>query len=107
MTESIDNLQRKIKQAGDVGAVVRTMKAIKSSNIGQYQKAVAALDAYYKNILSGIHVYLRHQTPPTTFPASSEGTLFIVFGSDQGLVGSFNHAVARFSMEAMSKGERN
>lgn len=105
MSETIENLQRKIKQAGDLGAVVKTMKAITSSHIGQFQRAVSALDAYYKNILTGIQVYLRHHAPPVSNSEVSDHVLLIVFGSDQGLVGSFNHTVARFSLQTLQEAE--
>ncbi len=95
--ESTESMQRKIRQAGDLGAVVRTMKAITASNIGQYQKAADALESYYQTILSGIRVYLHHEKVLPPPPLSHGTTLFIVMGSDQGLVGPFNHAIASFS----------
>lgn len=102
MTDSPEDLQRKIKQASDLGAVVKTMKAITASNIGQYQKAVKALDAYYKTILLGVQVYLRHEAT-AELPLNSEGsTLLIVFGSDQGLVGPFNRSISSFATKSLS-----
>ncbi|ODS84142.1 MAG: hypothetical protein ABS46_04460 [Cytophagaceae bacterium SCN 52-12] len=99
--ESIESMQRKIRQAGDLGAVVKTMKAITASNIGRYQKAVDALEAYYQTILSGIRVYLLHEQLFPSPPLSGGTTLFIVMGSDQGLVGPFNHAIAALSARSI------
>ena len=41
--ESIESLRRKIVTAGELGSVVRTMKALAAVSIHQYQKAVEAL----------------------------------------------------------------
>ena len=43
MSETTESLRRKIASAGDLEGVVRTMKALAASNIGQYEKAVSAL----------------------------------------------------------------
>lgn len=105
MTESPENLQRKIKQAGDLSAVVKTMKAIAASNIGQYQRSVKALDRYYKTILLGVQAYLRNEPLAGSLTAASGSTLLILFGSDQGLVGPFNHAITRFSVQSVLPAE--
>ena len=41
--ENIESLRRKIVTAGELGSVVRTMKALAAVSIHQYQKAVEAL----------------------------------------------------------------
>ncbi len=102
MIESTESMQRKIRQASDLGAVVKTMKAITASNIGQYQKSADALEAYYQTILSGIRVYLHHEQLLPAPPSSRGTTLFIVMGSDQGLVGPFNHTIAAFSARSVA-----
>ena len=42
MSETTASLRRKINEAGDLQSVVRTMKAVAASNIGQYEKSVPA-----------------------------------------------------------------
>lgn len=102
MTDSPENLQRKIRQAGDLGAVVKTMKAITASHIGQYQKAVRSLDRYYQTILLGVHAYLHQHPLRKPVRPTSGKPLFIVFGSDQGLVGPFNHAVTKLMVSTLA-----
>jgi len=46
MSGTIESLTRKISGAADLEAVVRSMKALAASSIGQYQKAVHSLDEY-------------------------------------------------------------
>ena len=43
MSNTTASLRRKIGSAGDLQSVVRTMKALAASNIGQYEQSVRAL----------------------------------------------------------------
>jgi F-type H+-transporting ATPase subunit gamma len=38
--DTLENLRRKLDGANDIKSVVRTMKAVAASNIGQYEMAV-------------------------------------------------------------------
>jgi F-type H+-transporting ATPase subunit gamma len=101
MSDTLASLRRKISGAGDLKSVVRSMKALAASSIGQYEKSVLALADYDRTIELGLAVCLRKRagaaaeldapagTAPTTVNA-------IVFGSDQGLVGQFNDVLADF-----------
>jgi len=48
MSDTTASLRRKIRSAGDLQSVVRTMKALAASSIGQYEKSVRALADYYR-----------------------------------------------------------
>jgi F-type H+-transporting ATPase subunit gamma len=93
------SLRRKIDGAVKLESVVRTMKAVASSSIGQYEAAVRALADYELSVKLGLSVCFRQAGP---FAAHSsretiEGVVgAIVFGSDQGLVGQFNETMAEF-----------
>jgi len=50
MSDNTESLRRKISKAGDLQSVVRTMKAVAASNIGQYEKSVLALADYYHTV---------------------------------------------------------
>jgi len=84
--------------AKDLGAVVRSMKALAASSIAQYEQAVSALDAYYRTVELGLSVCLRAdmlRRPAREVPtAALLGA--IVVGSDQGLVGRFNEVLFDF-----------
>jgi F-type H+-transporting ATPase subunit gamma len=99
------SLRRKIDGAVKLESVVRTMKAVAASSIGQYEAAVRALADYERSVELGLSVCFR-QGWPTFMPSSRKkgtGTVgVIVFGSDQGLVGQFNEAMAEFVESTLS-----
>jgi len=107
MSESAASLRHKIASADDLESVVRTMKAMAASNIGQYENAVRSLGDYYRTVQLGLAACLRHDSPPaiarhkTHQKANAIGA--IVFGSDQGLVGQFNEALVEFVVDTLGK----
>jgi len=101
------SLRRKISSAGDLQSVVRTMKALAASSVGQYEKSVEALGDYYRTVELGLGACLRAHLPVTsgierTEPPGLVGIGAVVFGSDQGLVGQFNDIVADFALETLT-----
>jgi len=107
MSDTMVSLRRKINSAGDLQSVVRTMKAVTASSIGQYEKSVRALADYYRTVELGLGVCLR-QSKPATPVAEPKGNTdagaigAIVFGSDQGLVGQFNEVVADYAIKTLA-----
>lgn len=105
MSDSVANLRQKIVSAGKLGSVVRTMKTMAASNIGQYENAVRALDDYYRTVQLGLITYFRQDklsfTAHPVVPKQAEATGVIVFGSDQGLVGQFNDVIVEFVMNTL------
>lgn len=107
MSNTTANLQRKIHSAEDLQSVVRTMKALSASSIGQYEKAVLALSDYYRTIELGLHACFRKKivaTPKADFSEKNTASTInvIVFGSDQGLVGRFNELLAEYVIKTLS-----
>src|SRR5271154_1403000 len=103
MSDTTESLRRKINSAGDLQSVVRTMKALAASSIGQYEKSVLALTDYYRTVELGLGACLREGKPRDSVPErkrqTEEGAIgAIVFGSDQGLVGQFNEVVADYAI---------
>jgi len=99
MSDSLESLRRKIDGAGELQSVVRTMKALAAASIGQYEAAVRSLADYYQAVELGLAACFRSAVPAhaTAPKASAAGTVgAIVFGSDQGLVGQFNEALADY-----------
>jgi F-type H+-transporting ATPase subunit gamma len=93
------SLRRKIDGAVKLESVVRTMKAVAASSIGQYEAAVRALADYERSVELGLSVCFRQgwATSAHSSRKKDTGTVgVIVFGSDQGLVGQFNEAMAEF-----------
>ena len=59
MSDTTASLRRKIDSAGDLQSVVRTMKALAASSIGQYEQSVRALADYYRTVELGLGVCFR------------------------------------------------
>ena len=92
---------------GDLQSVVRTMKALAASSIGQYERSVSVLADYYRAVELGLGACLREIKPAASAvvdqePADSGPVGAIVFGSDQGLVGRFNEVVADYAIEHLA-----
>ncbi len=107
MSESTASLRRKISGAGDLQSVVRTMKAMAASSIGQYEKSVSALADYYRTVELGLVACLREVGATQLIAECKERTAArpiaaVVFGSDQGLVGQFNDMVADYAIKTLA-----
>lgn len=107
MSDSTASLRRQIDSATDLQSVVRTMKAIAASSIGQYEKSVRALADYERAVALGLGACLRAIGPtalrvPRRGQASARVVSAVVFGSDQGLVGRFNEAVADHAVATLA-----
>jgi len=108
MSDTTTSLRRKIDSAGDLRSVVRTMKAMAASNIGQYEQSVRALADYSRSVELGLSICFRNG--PAAAPISEgkgrtdAGPVgAVVFGSDQGLVGRFNDLVADAALTALAE----
>ena len=94
--KTVEALAQRLDTLGDLRDVTRTMKALSSSSVRQYEHAVEALDAYYRTVEMGLHVVLgQHARPETTGRrrAKPAEAAVVVFGSDSGLCGRFNDVV--------------
>ena len=90
---TLESLSKSIKTTTDLRDIVSTMKALSSASILQYEKAQQSLENYMENIKKAFHVLMINnalQTPPKRV---FKGTLAIVIGADNGLVGRFNKDV--------------
>jgi len=107
MSENTASLTRKISSAGDLQSVVRTMKALAASSIGQYDKSVRALGDYYRTVELGLGACFRESgsaVPIVKRKGQTDAGAIgaVVFGSDQGLVGQFNDVVADFAVKTLA-----
>jgi len=107
MSDTTASLHRKIVGAGDLQSVVRTMKAVAASSIGQYENSVRALADYYHTVELGLGVCLRESGSAPLIAERKRQTAagaigVVVFGSDQGLVGQFNDVVADYTIKTLT-----
>jgi len=107
MSDTTASLRRKISSAEDLQSVVRTMKALAASSIGQYEKSVRALADYTRTVELGLGACFRERQSAVSIADKKEQTGTstigaIVFGSDQGLVGQFNDIVADYAIKTLA-----
>src|SRR5580704_14012091 len=104
MSDTTAGMRRKIAGAGDLQSVVRTMKAVAASSIGQYEKSVSALADFNRAVERGLGACFRESGPAPLIPErKTPGAIgAVVFGSDQGLVGQFNDVVADFAIQTLA-----
>ena len=102
--EELESLKRKIKNAEDLQSVVKIMKTISASNIREYERAVESLNEYNKTIEMGLQISLMNK-PDEFRSIKSDGRRkclgAVVFGSDQGLCGSFNDVIANYVIDKL------
>ena len=102
MSDTLINLQRRKQSAGDLAAVVRTMKAMATSNITQYEMAVDSLQDYYRTISLGIHASFKQEKISLVAANKNKKeaiSVAVIFGSDQGLVGRFNDLISLYAQQ--------
>jgi F-type H+-transporting ATPase subunit gamma len=107
MSDTTASLRRKIDSAGNLQSVVRTMKALAASSIGQYEQSVRALGDYYRTVELGLGVCFQGTASATLMTGETRRTNkgvigAVVFGSDQGLVGQFNDVVADYAVKTLA-----
>ena len=59
MSDTMEGLRRQRSSSEDLQSVVRTMKALAASAIGQYERSVHALNDYYRTVELGLGACLR------------------------------------------------
>jgi F-type H+-transporting ATPase subunit gamma len=106
MSDTAASLRHKIASAGELESVVRTMKAMAASSIGQYENAVRSLDDYYRTVQLGLAACFRHSVAAATQARTAHqeaGAIgAVVFGSDQGLVGQFNDVMVDYAVQTLA-----
>lgn len=100
---SIELLKRRIRTAGELRSLVRTMKALAAVSIRQYEKAVESLAEYNRTVEMGFQIILRERA--VSFfkgwePKKCLGA--VVFGSDLGMCGQFNEQIGTHALESMN-----
>jgi F-type H+-transporting ATPase subunit gamma len=111
VSDTTASLRLRLNSTTELQSVVRTMKSLAASSIGQYQKSVQALADYYRTVELGLGVCLRTRDPAASGDVSERETDAgevgaVVFGSDQGLVGQFNDLVAEYAATVLSAEHR-
>lgn len=102
--QTAESLRRTIGITGELHSVVKTMKALASVNIRQYERAAHAVTEYNRTVEMGLRIALPLLPAQLTTPRSTGGKLgVIVFGSDQGMCGQLNDQVVHHAARALDK----
>ncbi|MGB3496479.1 MAG: F0F1 ATP synthase subunit gamma [Elainellaceae cyanobacterium] len=104
MTTS-QTLQRKIKTAGELQSIVRTMKALAAVSIHQYEQAVMSLAEHDRALAMGIQILMisNPEILATQRPSQPRRLGVVMFGSDQGMCGRFNQQLVEFGLARLEK----
>jgi F-type H+-transporting ATPase subunit gamma len=104
MSSDLDNLTRKRENARQLHSVVQTMKSLASVTIGQFEEAAVALKDYSDTVERGLVGYLKgvpdteRIAKKTRVSRPSAARISILFGTDLGMVGSFNEYVSEAAL---------
>lgn len=106
--ETLESLSDALDATGDIQAIVRTMKALSSVSIRQYEHAESAMADYARTVELGLMAVLRRRRVaglplPGGDRAAGTGALIVV-GSDRGLCGGYNDKITRFARSRMEGG---
>lgn len=95
MTQTLEKLARQTGSMRGIRSVVHTMKTLSVINAAPYERAARAIELYHETVLEGLHAFLTSFGPIPKRPPSKARQILIVFGSDHGLCGNYNEALAR------------
>lgn len=104
MTDTLQDLVRRIESATELHSITRTMRGLAAVNLRHHEIANSATDAYEAIIEDGLQVALREgriERLPVDTADEHVPTALFVFGSNQGLCGPVNrHVITRVLEEA-------
>lgn len=102
--ETLEALKKTIGTTEDLRSVVRTMKSLSVVSIRQYERAVVALREYSRTIELGLQAIVKRERSYFGKPGERAGrTVAVVFGSDYGLCGRFNHEIVQFTLNELQR----
>jgi F-type H+-transporting ATPase subunit gamma len=78
----------------DIRGIVHTMKTLSVINSAPYEHAATAIAAYHETVLLGLHALLSQVGSLDASSVVNHKRSYVVFGSDHGLCGNYNEALA-------------
>lgn len=102
MTETLQQLGRRIASTEELNSVTSTMKGLAAVNVRHFQRAAQVMDRYQRTIERGIQIVLRDTSGADLRAAWSDpsgAAAVVVFGSNQGLCGPVNRHVVGHTRE--------
>ncbi len=94
MARTLESLARKTRSLESIRGIVHTMKTVSMLNAAPYEQAARAIEAYHATVLEGLQAFLHCHGPMPRTRDAPETRVLVVFGSDHGLCGNYNEALA-------------
>jgi len=95
MAQTLESLTRQSDTLTSIRGIVHTMKTLSAINAAPYEHAASAIDAYHQTIVDGFAAFM-YRTGEVRLPGHKDAEhLLVVFGSDHGLCGNYNEALAQ------------
>lgn len=94
MAQTLETLARRTTSTKGIRSIVHTMKTLSAINAAPYSHAATAMEAYHATVLEGLHAFFLRSGPPKTVAAGKPTPVVVVFGTDHGLCGTYNEALA-------------
>lgn len=94
MTQTLEALARRTTSMQGIRSVVHTMKTLSVINSAPYEHAASAVKDYHDTVLEGLHAFLSQSGPINAATSDNAAKVMVVFGSDHGLCGNYNEALA-------------
>ncbi|MCO4847170.1 MAG: F0F1 ATP synthase subunit gamma [Yoonia sp.] len=94
MAQTLEVLARRTASMEGIRSVVHTMKTLSVINSAPYERAAHAVEAYHDTVLLGLHAFLSRSGPISDVTSDDPTRVMVVFGSDHGLCGNYNEALA-------------
>ncbi len=108
--ETLDTLRRRIDSARDLRGIARTMKALSAASIRQFERSVEAIGVYDQTVRDGLRILLQDVAASgdefDQQRSPKDGTLAVIFGSDQGMCGQFNENIVSFALRDLDEARR-
>ncbi|KMQ73156.1 F0F1 ATP synthase subunit gamma [Marinobacter subterrani] len=100
MTQTLEALSRRTETLTSIRGIVHTMKTMSAINAVPYERAAESVAAYHQTVLNGLRAFMA-KTGPIAMPVAAQAErILVVFGSDHGLCGNYNEALASHARAA-------
>lgn len=102
---TLEMLRARIESTEDLQSLIRSMKSLAAANVHQFDGATTSLRAFRETIDLGLQaLFMQHPWHELRTPVRSGSDVLIAFGSDRGLCGNFNEAIADLVGRHVSRG---
>jgi F-type H+-transporting ATPase subunit gamma len=94
MAQTLETLARRTESTKGIRSVVHTMKTLSAINAAPYSRAATAMEAYHATVLDGLRAFFHRSGSPKSVAGEKATSVVVVFGTDHGLCGTYNEALA-------------